>query len=173
MGKRSNSRKLVELLTEKSFTIGSAESMTGGAFTASIIRVHNASKVINKSFITYDIDSKVEVLGIDRKIIEEYGVVSKEVALLMASRAQALCGATIGVGISGYATNTRNNDEVFGCFVGISYLGKLYYNKLSFKGFKGKNIDYTCKIVTSLILSILKRDHNGDGNINELDHIGK
>ncbi|WML52597.1 CinA family protein [Neobacillus sp. PS3-12] len=94
---------LVTLLMNKGYHISFAESCTGGKACAQIINVPNASKVLNCSFITYSNESKIQFLHVNPKTIEEYGAVSEEVALEMASGALKAAKTEIGVGITGIA----------------------------------------------------------------------
>jgi nicotinamide-nucleotide amidase len=94
---------LVTLLMNKGYHISFAESCTGGKACAQIVNVPNASKVLNCSFITYSNESKIQFLHVNPKTIEEYGAVSEEVALEMASGAVKAAKTEIGVGITGIA----------------------------------------------------------------------
>lgn len=94
---------LVTLLMNKGYHISFAESCTGGKACAQIVNVPNASKVLNCSFITYSNESKIQFLHVNPKTIEEYGAVSEEVALEMASGAAKAAKSEIGVGITGIA----------------------------------------------------------------------
>ena len=77
-------KKLVDLLSKKKLTIGSVESLTAGLFIATLANVPGASKVVRGGIITYQTGLKTSLLGIKKETIKKYGVVSKEVATLMA-----------------------------------------------------------------------------------------
>jgi nicotinamide-nucleotide amidase len=95
--------KLVTLLMNKGYHISFAESCTGGKVCAQIVNVPNASKVLHCSFITYSNESKIQLLQVNPRTLENYGAVSEEVAQEMASGAAKAAKAEIGVGITGIA----------------------------------------------------------------------
>ena len=65
-------------------TLSCAESCTGGAIAARFTAHPGASSFFKGSAVTYAIDSKTNLLGVDRSIIDQYGVVSGPVASAMA-----------------------------------------------------------------------------------------
>ena len=102
-----NAQKLVELLTEKGLTLGSVESLTGGLFSSAICGVPGASKTFKGGLVTYAASEKVALLGIDPKVIDDYGVVSKEVAKEMATKGQKRLDVDVCVSFTGNAGPTR------------------------------------------------------------------
>ena len=96
-------QNVVKYLDEAGLTIALAESCTGGLLAQSITGVSGASKVFECGVVSYSERIKSKLLGVDPKVIETKGVVSAEVASLMAKGAAALAGADIGVGITGIA----------------------------------------------------------------------
>ena len=99
-------QKLIELLKVKKLTIAAAESCTGGAFMAALVRVPGTSEVLCGGMVAYCPDTKVNLLGVKRATIDRYGVVSEEVAKEMAEGVRKKLGADIGVGITGFAGPT-------------------------------------------------------------------
>lgn len=111
--------RLVKILIEKSIHISAAESCTGGLFASNIVSVPNASKVLSSSFVTYSDEAKINILSVPAMTIDEFGVVSENVAVDMAKGAVRLSGAEIGIGITGYAGPSYDeNDDTVGtvCF---------------------------------------------------------
>ena len=53
MPKTNNESELVKKLTNKRYTITTAESCTGGLLSATLVNVSGASEVINCAFVTY------------------------------------------------------------------------------------------------------------------------
>ena len=87
-------------------TVAVAESCTGGKLGDMITEVPGSSDYFLGGVISYSNDAKVNILGVDRAIIEEKGAVSDEVALMMAEGVRDRFGADIGVGITGIAGPT-------------------------------------------------------------------
>lgn len=61
-----------------------AESCTGGLISSYLTDISGSSAFIKKNFVTYSNQAKEELLGVSKKTIEDYNVVSKQVALEMA-----------------------------------------------------------------------------------------
>jgi PncC family amidohydrolase len=97
------SKKLISLFTERQLTLALAESCTGGLVAASLSSVPGASNVLWGSFVTYTIDAKCKMLGIERALIEEHGAVSAETARAMARGALEKSGADIAASVTGLA----------------------------------------------------------------------
>lgn len=101
-----HNQELVSLLQKKQLHISCAESCTGGMLASSIVEVPAASSVFDMSFVTYSNEAKVQLLNVKQETIDEYGVVSEEVAGQMASGCARVANSDIGVGISGIAGPT-------------------------------------------------------------------
>lgn len=100
-------KKLINLLSKKKLTIGSVESLTAGLFIATLANVPGASKVVRGGLITYQTSLKTNVLGIKSNVIKKYGVVSKEVATLMAKNGQKHLKSDIVISFTGNAGPTK------------------------------------------------------------------
>lgn len=94
---------VVNQLIQKNYHISFAESCTGGMACAALVSVADASKVLDVSFVTYANEAKIQYLGVAAETIEEFGVVSEEVAAQMASGVAKEAGSEVGVGITGVA----------------------------------------------------------------------
>ena len=75
----SQAERLVFILREKSLHVALAESCTAGLVADAIARVPGASQVLWGSFVSYTIDAKNRMLGIERDLIEKYGAVARPV----------------------------------------------------------------------------------------------
>jgi PncC family amidohydrolase len=80
-----------------------AESCTAGLVADSIACVPGASNVFWGSFVTYRIEAKVAMLGIDPALLDRYGAVSEETARAMAEGALEKSGADISASVTGLA----------------------------------------------------------------------
>lgn len=102
-GRETLARDVGEKLGTKGLTLALAESCTGGKLGDIITEVPGSSAYFLGGIISYSNDAKVELLGVDRAVIESKGAVSEEVARMMADGARARFGADVGVGITGIA----------------------------------------------------------------------
>jgi nicotinamide-nucleotide amidase len=94
---------LVELLTKKKQTLATAESCTGGLLANRITNVPGASAIFLAGYVCYANEAKIDVLGIDPKLIEQHGAVSEEVARAMAEGARKRAGSTYALSTTGIA----------------------------------------------------------------------
>jgi nicotinamide-nucleotide amidase len=74
---------LLETARARSYRVVTAESCTGGLIAASLTAVPGASVVLERGFVTYSTEAKVELLGVPAELIQRRGAVSMEVALAM------------------------------------------------------------------------------------------
>lgn len=84
-------------------TLSAAESCTGGKISSLITSVPGASEYYLGSVTSYAIPVKEKVLGVPEATINEYGVVSSEVAAAMAEGARNLTRSTYAVSTTGLA----------------------------------------------------------------------
>src|SRR5437899_6603235 len=89
---------LVKLLIKKKQTLAIAESCTGGLLANRITNVAGASAVLLAGYVCYANEAKIDILGIDPKLIEEHGAVSERVARTMADGARKRARSTYEIG---------------------------------------------------------------------------
>jgi len=94
---------IVELLSEKGVRLAAAESCTGGLFAGAITSVPGSSDVLDRAFVVYSNEAKIECLGVSRKTIDSFGAVSEACAREMALGALAHSRADIAVAVTGIA----------------------------------------------------------------------
>ena len=94
---------VVKKLMERGYRISFAESCTGGMLPARIINVADASKVIDESVVTYSNEAKMKYANVSAKTIEDYNVVSEEVAAEMARGRALQAGTKVAASTTGYA----------------------------------------------------------------------
>lgn len=94
---------VLRLLEERGWTVGTAESATGGMVASRITSVPGASKVFAGSVVTYTNALKEQLLGVEPALVDRHGVVSRPVAEAMAEGARALLGVDCAIGVTGSA----------------------------------------------------------------------
>lgn len=85
---------LVERLIADGRSVAVAESLTGGALLAELIRVPGASAVVRGGVVAYDTALKHTLLGVDAALLDAHGPVHPAVATAMAEGVRAV--ATVG-----------------------------------------------------------------------------
>ena len=94
---------LASLLLSAKKNLAVGESCTGGLISKRITDRPGSSRYFRGGIIAYDVETKSSVLGIEKQIIATKGVVSQEVASLLAERSARLMNADFGIGITGVA----------------------------------------------------------------------
>lgn len=94
---------LLALARAKAVRIAAAESCTGGMVMAALTEVAGSSDVVERGFVTYSNDAKVEMLGVAEETLHAHGAVSRQVAAEMAAGALRNSGAGLAVSITGVA----------------------------------------------------------------------
>lgn len=116
-------KKITQTLIRKKMTITTMESCTSGFIASLITDTQGASAVFSGACITYCNEAKI-LQGVEKSIIDEFGVYSMQTALAMASASLKMYPSNIGIGITGTFGNvdTNNADSVVGkVFVAIKY----------------------------------------------------
>ena len=99
----NQANRLLESYRQKGLKLAAAESCTGGLISALLTEIAGSSDVFECGFVTYSNESKIKLLGVDKKLIEQHGAVSDEVARAMAVGAIAKSGADVAVSVTGIA----------------------------------------------------------------------
>ncbi len=100
----SDAERLLARLRELGWTLGVAESLTGGLLVAALVAVPGASDVVRGGVVTYATELKHTVLGVDSALLEAHGAVNPRVARQMAEGVRARLGGLDGVCDVGIAT---------------------------------------------------------------------
>jgi nicotinamide-nucleotide amidase len=80
-----------------------AESCTGGLVAALLTSVPGSSDVVERGFVTYSNEAKIELLGVPSGTIAKHGAVSAQTAEAMARGALTHSHADVSVSITGVA----------------------------------------------------------------------
>ena len=91
------------LLQERSLTLSTAESCTGGLIAKRVTDIPGASQVFRGGVVSYTNDVKADVLGVPRATLDAWGAVSEPVARAMAEGCRRLCGSDIALAVTGLA----------------------------------------------------------------------
>lgn len=115
-------KQIGNLLKQKQKTICTAESMTGGKISATIVEVEGASAYYKGGFITYTETLKQQILGVSKEILKKHTVVSAQVAKVMAINAKKKLNTDFAISVTGNAgpTTEVNTDKVGQVFIGIA-----------------------------------------------------
>ena len=100
---------LGKLLVSKGLMLGLAESCTGGYIAHRITQIMGSAQYFSGSVVCYQESVKRDLLGVGKKSIEKYGVVSEEVARDMAQGALKAMHSDVGFGITGLLSGSDDD----------------------------------------------------------------
>jgi nicotinamide-nucleotide amidase len=103
---RMLAERIVVDAAARGFKVAAAESCTGGMVAAALTDISGSSAVVERGFVTYSNEAKIELLGVRAELIDRHGAVSSEVARAMAEGALSNSRADMAVAITGVAGPT-------------------------------------------------------------------
>lgn len=115
--------ELVDTLKKNGATISGAESCTGGLSQALLTSISGASSYMLGGVVSYSPLVKENVLGVEKSIVEKYGVVSPECAREMAEGVRELTSSDYSFSITGVAGPEKSEGKDVGT-VSFGFSGK-------------------------------------------------
>lgn len=114
-----DARAVLERLAARGWTVGVAESLTGGLVVASLIDVPGASAWVRGGVVSYATDLKHRILGVDAALLAAHGPVHPDVARQMAEGVRTVVGtadapADVGISTTGIAGPTSPDGQPVG-----------------------------------------------------------
>jgi len=103
--------RLLQRCRELDLKLRTAESCTAGAVAAEITSVPGASDVLDRGWITYSNQAKMDELGVSSSLLEKHGAVSEPVVKAMAIGGAGRDEHCICIAISGIAGPSGGTDE--------------------------------------------------------------
>ncbi|TPK70161.1 CinA family protein [Mesorhizobium sp. B2-4-15] len=94
---------LFEACRERGIMVATAESCTGGMIIAALTDIAGSSAVVDRGFITYSNEAKMDMLGVRAATLDAHGAVSRETAVEMAAGALARSRAGLTLAVTGIA----------------------------------------------------------------------
>ena len=151
---------LGKILTEKKLTLATAESCTGGKIAALTTAIPGASNYFKGSVVSYATQTKIDVLGVSKEVIDKYGVVSAEVAKEMALGVQKLTKSDYAIATTGNAGPLKGDAdaELGAVFIAIASPNDVFVEEFNFGQPREKVIDRAVSKALELIYKeILKK----------------
>ncbi len=150
--------KLHKKLINTKTTISIAESCTGGLLSSKLTTLSGSSKYFKMGLITYSNKAKINILNVNKKVIDRYGAVSQECCRSMVENLSKLSKSKINISITGVAgpKGGTKNKPVGLVFIGIKTGNKIFIIKNLF-GKKKRTIiqKNTVKKCINLLISII------------------
>lgn len=102
-GTDSMQKVIGKTLQERGMTVGVAESCTGGFLASLFTSQPGASEYFYGGVVSYDNSVKMNVLGVEKGVLDTYGAVSQECAEQMAAGARKVLGTDYAIATTGIA----------------------------------------------------------------------
>ena len=127
---------LARLLLEKKLRLVTAESCTGGLIAAACTDLAGSSGWFERGFVTYSNDAKIELLGVEERLLRHAGAVCEGVARAMVTGALAHSKAHVAVAVTGVAgpTGGSASKPVGTVWFGFAVPGQVVTEKCLFSG---------------------------------------
>jgi nicotinamide-nucleotide amidase len=135
-GERSLGEVVGDLLTRRGETLAIAESLTGGMISQVVTDAAGSSAYFLANAVTYSNESKVDLVGVDPRVLQSEGAVSEVVCRQMADGVRARVGATWGMATTGIAgpTGATETKPLGLTYLGLSWDGGVDVRKRVFSG---------------------------------------
>ena len=102
---------LIAAFSKRGLMVATAESCTGGLITGILTEIPGSSSVVDRGFVTYSNDAKIQMLGVHTATLETHGAVSRQTAIEMVRGALSLSKADMAVAVTGVAGPGGGSDE--------------------------------------------------------------
>ncbi len=158
----TNVSRLAELLLARKWRLVTAESCTGGMISAACTDLAGSSAWFERGFVTYSNDAKMELLGVEERVLRRAGAVCQGVAKAMALGAIAQSRAQVAVAVTGVAGPTGGSPAkpVGTVWFGFAIPGHVVTEKCHFDGDRAAVRSQTVHhAIAQLIAMLQNADH--------------
>jgi nicotinamide-nucleotide amidase len=148
-----------KLLSKENKTISTAESFTGGKIASILSAVPGASNYFKGSIVSYATEAKVNVLGVSQDLVDQYSVVSAQVAAAMALNVKEILKTDYAIATTGNAGPSKGDSdaEIGAVFIALATPNGVITEEFNFGQPREKVIDRaTIKSLEILQKEILK-----------------
>ncbi|WP_410005896.1 CinA family nicotinamide mononucleotide deamidase-related protein [Aequorivita nionensis] len=152
--------RIAHILNQKKQTLSLAESCSGGAIAEQITSEAGASSFFLGSIVPYKTELKTQILGVPSSLIEEYTVVSIEVAESMVVNCCKLFSTDYAVATTGIAGPTKGDgvDEVGTVCIAIASPRGIVSEKFSFGNDRFRVIEKTINKAFEMLLKEISKN---------------
>ena len=151
-----------KMLAKQNKTISTAESFTGGRIASVLSAVPGASGYFAGSIVSYATETKVNVVGVSKELIDQYSVVSAQVASAMALNVKKMLKTDYAIATTGNAGPTKGDSdaEIGTVFIALATPNDIIVEEFNFGQPREKVIDRAViKSLEILQKEILKNVH--------------
>lgn len=103
--------RFLQACAKNKILAATAESCTGGMIIAALTDIPGSSLGVDRGFVTYSNDAKMEMIGVSAATLDAHGAVSSQTAQEMAAGALARSHAGIALSVTGIAGPDGGSEE--------------------------------------------------------------
>ncbi len=120
-GHQSTVEVVSNILGDNGLTLATAESCTGGLIADTFTNLPGSSHYFNGGVVSYSDQSKIQILGVPEKLIQEETAVSSSVAIAMAQGVAEKLNTDYALSVTGYAgpDGGTEKDPVGTVYIGL------------------------------------------------------
>ncbi|MBW6420035.1 CinA family protein [Rhizobium sp. XQZ8] len=96
-------QRIITDFSARGLMVSTAESCTGGLIAGALTEISGSSAVVDRGFVTYTNDAKMDMIGVTTATLIAHGAVSRETALQMVHGALYRSQAAVAVAVTGIA----------------------------------------------------------------------
>lgn len=103
--------RIIAAFGARGLTLATAESCTGGLIVGALTEISGSSAVVDRGFVTYSNQAKMDLLGVQSETLERHGAVSRQTAVEMVEGALSRSGCDVAVAVTGIAGPSGGTEE--------------------------------------------------------------
>lgn len=152
-------QRAAEVLTAAKAKLSVAESFTGGAIAAALVKIPGISSVFKEGIVSYSNESKINRLNVSKDIISAFGAVSIETVYEMAANSLWQSGSDYCVATTGNAGPSSEKDGECGvCFIAAGNKNGIHIFKYVFPGTREEVIECGVKAALYHLVKKISQD---------------
>jgi PncC family amidohydrolase len=145
---------------EAGWTLGTAESCTGGLLAGTITAVAGSSRYFAGGIVSYSDELKRRLLEVPAELLTRHGAVSAEVAIAMAQAARERLGVDLAIAVTGIAgPGSDGSDKRVGLtFIAVADAESARVNRYEWKGDRSENRRLSVEAALQMALAAVVRE---------------
>ena len=150
-------QSVINKIRKSGLTISFAESCSGGNIAAEVIKISGVSDIFMGGVVTYSDEAKIDILNVTKEEIKKFGVVSENIAFLMAKNSKELFKTSLSLATTGNVgpLSSDNRSKVGEIYICLIFHKKVFHRKLNLKSTRVENINKLVFEAFSLIDTVI------------------
>lgn len=157
---RTLEEEIAVLLQQKKWMFATAESCTGGRIASKITEYPGASGYYAGSVVSYSNETKIKLLNVSPKTLDQYGAVSEQTVIEMLQGVLRQVPSDVAISVSGIAgPDGGTKDKPVGTvWMAVGNKNNFKTKKIQFGKHRNKNIEYSCHVALDFLRKFILGD---------------